>query len=80
MRSFFKIFFATLLAFVVIRHHWVVLLMGVIGSAISPDVVTLSPNSVLVLENQSAILANKEVSNPLNAFLRQEPKSLSGRK
>jgi protease-4 len=77
MRSFFKIFFATLLAFVVIIILGVLLLMGAIGSAISPDVVTLSPNSVLVLETSQQYNEQK-VSNPLNALLREEPKEVPG--
>lgn len=77
MRSFFKIFFATLLAFVVILILGVILLMGAIGSAISPEVVTLSPNSVLVLET-SQQYAEQKVSNPLNALIRQEPKEVPG--
>lgn len=77
MRSFFKIFFATLLAFIVILILGVILLAGVIGSAISPEVVTLSPNSVLVLETSQQYNEQK-VSNPVNAILRQEPKSVPG--
>jgi protease-4 len=77
MRSFFKIFFATLLALIVIIVLGVVVLIGIIGKAVSPEVVTLSPNGVLVLET-SQTYTEQKIVDPLNAVLRQGPKETPG--
>lgn len=77
MRSFFKIFFATLLAFIVIIFFGMFILMGIIKSAVSPEVVTLSPNGVLVLET-SQPYAEQKIVDPVNAVLRQGPKETPG--
>ncbi|SDH51036.1 signal peptide peptidase SppA [Chitinophaga filiformis] len=77
MRSFFKIFFATLLAFIVIIFFGIFILMGIIRSAVSPEVVTLSPNGVLVLET-SQPYAEQKIIDPVNAVLRQGPKETPG--
>lgn len=77
MRSFFKIFFATLLAFIVIIFFGIFILMGIIRSAVSPEVVTLSPNGVLVLET-SQPYAEQKILDPVSAVLRQGPKETPG--
>ncbi|PWV51436.1 signal peptide peptidase SppA [Chitinophaga sp. S165] len=77
MRSFFKIFFAVLLAFIVISVLGVFILMGVVVKAVSPEAVTISPNGVLVLETSQPYTEQKIV-NPVNAVLRQGPKETPG--
>jgi len=67
MRSFFKIFFATLLAFIVMTFLGVIILLVFIGKAITPEVVTLSPNGVLVLETSQPYAEQKRV-DPVLAF------------
>jgi len=67
MRSFFKIFFATLLAFIVVTFLGVIILLVFIGKAITPEVVTLSPNGVLVLETSQPYAEQKRV-DPVLAF------------
>lgn len=61
MRSFFKIFFATLLAFIVVAFLGVIILLVFIGKAISPEIVTVSPNGVLVLETSQPYAEQKTV-------------------
>lgn len=70
MRSFFKIFFATLLALIVVGVLGIVILLGLLGSALSPDKVVISPNGVLVLET-SQELSEQKVSNPLGMLTRK---------
>lgn len=64
MRSFFKIFFATLLALIVIGALGIFILLGIIGNALSSDKVVISPNGVLVLET-SQEFSEQKVANPL---------------
>lgn len=77
MRSFFKIFFAVLLAFIVLTFLAGFLLLGFVTKAVSDDVVTLSPNGVLVLET-SQPYAEQKIIDPVNALLRQGRKSTPG--
>jgi protease-4 len=77
MRSFFKIFFATLLAFIVVAILGVFMLLGFIGKAVSTKAVKLSPNGVLVLET-SQVYSEQQILDPVNALLRQGPKETPG--
>lgn len=70
MRSFFKIFFATLLALIVVGVLGIVILLGLIGSALSPEKVVISPNGVLVLET-SQELSEQKVANPLSMLTKK---------
>ncbi|MBP1652601.1 MAG: signal peptide peptidase SppA, type [Bacteroidetes bacterium] len=70
MRSFFKIFFATLLALIVVGVLGIVILLGLIGSALSPDKVVISPNGVLVLETNQE-LSEQKVANPLSMLTKK---------
>lgn len=70
MRSFFKIFLASLLALIVVGVLGIVILLGLIGSAISPDKVVISPNGVLVLETNQE-LCEQKVANPLSMFTKK---------
>jgi protease-4 len=77
MRSFFKIFFAMLLAFIVFAIIGGIMLAIMVGKAVSPEAVTISPNGVLVLETSQAY-SEKEILNPLASVLHQGPKSSPG--
>lgn len=65
---FFKVFFAALLALIVFTAIGMITLMVLIGKAITPEKVSLSPNSVLVLETGQGFL-EQEQSNPLAGYL-----------
>lgn len=70
MRSFFKVFFAVLLAFIVIIFLGIFILAGVIGSTLSSDKTEISANGVLVLET-SQPLSEQKIINPLSMFSRK---------
>lgn len=70
MRSFFKIFFATLLALIVVGALGIIILLGLIGSTLSADKVVISPNGVLVLET-SQEFSEQKVVNPLSMLTRK---------
>lgn len=70
MRSFFKVFFAVLLAFIVIIFLGIFILAGVIGSTLSSDKVEISPNGVLVLETSQSF-SEQKIVNPLSMFSRK---------
>jgi protease-4 len=70
MRSFFKVFFAVLLAFIVIIFLGIFILAGVIGNALSSDKVEISPNGVLVLET-SQTFSEQKIINPLSMLSRK---------
>ncbi|MBV8253496.1 MAG: signal peptide peptidase SppA [Chitinophaga sp.] len=65
---FFKVFFAAFLALIVFTGIGFIILLVMIGRAIAPEKVTLSPNSVLVLETSQTYM-EQELVNPLAAFL-----------
>lgn len=78
MRSFFKIFFATLLAFLVFFFLIFIFLIGYIGRTISQkEEVVISPNSILVLETNQPLNELKNV-DPLNGILRDGPREVPG--
>jgi len=77
MRSFLKIFFATLLAFIVLAVIGVIILIGIISKAVSPEKVVISPNAVLVLETSQPYNEQK-LSNPLNSLLRGQSNEIPG--
>lgn len=77
MRSFLKIFLATLLAFIVFAVIGVIVLMVMIGKAVSPEKVVISPNAVLVLETSQPYNEQK-LSNPLNSLLRGQANEVPG--
>ncbi|HJT72876.1 MAG TPA: signal peptide peptidase SppA [Chitinophaga sp.] len=78
MRSFFKIFFATLLAFIVLFFLVFVFLVGYIGRTLSKkEEVVISPNSILVLETNQSFNELK-VIDPLNSILRSGPREVPG--
>ncbi|MBV7533174.1 signal peptide peptidase SppA [Chitinophaga sp. sic0106] len=64
---FFKVFFAALLALIVFTAIGMITLMVLIGKAITPEKVSLSPNSVLVLETSQKFM-EQEQSNPLGNY------------
>ncbi|SHL63202.1 protease-4 [Chitinophaga jiangningensis] len=64
---FFKVFFAALLALIVFTAIGMITIMVLIGKAITPEKVSLSPNSVLVLETSQRFL-EQEQSNPLGNY------------
>ena len=77
MRSFLKIFLATLLAFIVFAVIGVIILMVMIGKAVSPEKVVISPNAVLVLETSQPYNEQK-LSNPLNSLLKGQANEVPG--
>jgi len=77
MRSFLKIFFATLLAFIVLAVIGVIIVIGMISKAVSPEKVVISPNAVLVLETSQPYNEQK-LSNPLNSLLRGQSNEIPG--
>ncbi|MVT09181.1 signal peptide peptidase SppA [Chitinophaga tropicalis] len=78
MRSFLKIFFATLLAFIVLFLLVFVFLVGYIGRTLSKkEEVVISPNSILVLETNQSFNELK-VIDPLNSILRSGPREVPG--
>ncbi|CAL1519556.1 signal peptide peptidase SppA [Chitinophaga sp. MM2321] len=74
---FFKIFFASLLAFVVFTALCFIVLLVIIGKAISSEPVTIAPNGVLVLETNQTYNEQKLV-NPLGALMKDEAGEIPG--
>lgn len=68
---FFKVFLAALLAFIVFAGICVIVLLVMLGKALAPNEITISPNSVLVLETGQSY-KEQTVSNPLGTFLQDE--------
>lgn len=78
MRSFFKIFFASLLALIVFCGLCFLLFVGIVAVTLSaPSKVSISPNSVLVVDLGQPLLEQRQV-NPVNALLRRGPLSTAG--
>jgi protease-4 len=77
MRSFLKMFLASLLAFVVLIGLGFLVLGIIIGKAITPDQMTIDPNSVLVIETSQPYNEVK-TSDPVSAVLRRGPQSTPG--
>ncbi|MET6998122.1 signal peptide peptidase SppA [Chitinophaga defluvii] len=67
MRSFFKIFFAMLLALIIFTIVGVVILLGIIGRSVTPEKVVIAPNGVLVLET-SQLYPEQKVANPFGGL------------
>lgn len=67
MRSFFKIFFAMLLALILFAVVGVVILLGIIGRSVTPEKVVIAPNGVLVLETSQQYQEQK-VANPFGGL------------
>ena len=79
MRSFFKIFFAALLAFVVFNVGVLLFLIGLAGAASSGDEVSVKDNSFLGL-NLNRPIVEMAVEDPfqeLNAAFSNVPAPLS---
>ena len=74
---FFKVFLAALLAFVAFAGLCIIVLMVIIGKALTTEKVTISPNGVLVLETGQSYQEQKVV-NPLGAFMPDEDKEIPG--
>lgn len=68
MRSFLKIFFASLLALILFTIVGLFLLFGFIGSAGTPDKTEVGGNAVLVLDLSQNFKDHQE-NNPINAYL-----------
>ncbi|ASZ12077.1 signal peptide peptidase SppA [Chitinophaga pendula] len=81
MRSFFKIFFASLLAFIVFMVIGVLVIGGIIagmvGKALAPETVTVSPNSVLVIET-GQYYNEQATQDPVAALTKRGPVSTPG--
>ncbi|SFD62143.1 protease-4 [Chitinophaga sp. CF118] len=76
MRSFFKIFFATLLAFIVLIVIGFIVLSALIGKALTTPQLTIEPNTVLVVETSQPYHEVKS-ENPI-ALLSGGPQSIPG--
>ncbi|MBC9929927.1 signal peptide peptidase SppA [Chitinophaga qingshengii] len=74
---FFKTFLAALLAFIVFAGLCFVVLLIIIGKAISSEPVTISPNGVLVLQT-SQTFNEQKVVNPLASFMKDEASEIPG--
>ncbi|HEY8956581.1 signal peptide peptidase SppA [Chitinophaga sp.] len=74
---FFKVFLAAFLAFVAFTAICFFILLIMIGKAIAPEKVTISPNSVLVLETGQSYNEQKVV-NPLGALMNDESAETPG--
>ncbi|MFB6454879.1 signal peptide peptidase SppA [Chitinophaga sp. Hz27] len=68
---FFKVFLASLLAFFVFTAIGIITLMVMIGKAITPEKVTVAPNSVLVLETSQGYEEQQQI-NPLGQYLGED--------
>ncbi len=78
MKSFFKTFFAALLAIVVFCGLCILVFLGIIAVALSsPGKATIAPRSVLVVDLGQPLLEQKKVS-PVNALLRRGSLSTPG--
>ncbi|WP_212003147.1 signal peptide peptidase SppA [Chitinophaga sp. HK235] len=74
---FFKTFLAVLLALVVFFGICFIVLLGIIGKAISSETVTIAPNGILVLQTSQAF-SEQKIVNPLAAFLKDESSEVPG--
>ena len=74
---FFKIFLASFTAFVVFTALCFFVLMVMIGKALTPEKVTISPNGVLALETGQSYNEQKLV-NPLGALMKDEQGEVPG--
>lgn len=77
MRSFFKIFFASLLAFIVLVALVFFVLIGIVGRALSPEKVVIEPNGVLVLETDQPY-GEQKITDPLSAFISDQSSAVPG--
>lgn len=77
MRSFFKIFFASLVALVVFAGICLVIVLVIIGNALVPDKIEIDPNAVLVVET-SQPYGEQPISNPLNTLLKGKSGDIPG--
>jgi protease-4 len=74
---FFKVFLAAFLAFVVFTGLCVIILIVMIGRALTSEKVTINPNGVLVLETGQSYNEQKLV-NPIGALMKDEPGEVPG--
>ncbi|NIG54017.1 signal peptide peptidase SppA [Chitinophaga sp. Cy-1792] len=74
---FLKVFLASLLALIVFTAIGIITLMVFIGKAITPEKVTVAPNSVLVLETSQAYEEQQQI-NPLAQFLGDDGGNIPG--
>jgi len=77
MRSFFKFFLASFLALVIFSVIGFLILLGMIGRAVSPEKVVIDPNGVLVIET-SQPYAEQKIANPFNTLLHGEANEIPG--
>lgn len=77
MRSFLKIFLASLLAFVVFSGICLIIFLVIIGRALAPEKVVVDPNGVLVLET-SQPYGEQRIANPLNTLLKGKSGDIPG--
>ncbi|NML37997.1 signal peptide peptidase SppA [Chitinophaga sp. G-6-1-13] len=74
---FFKTFLAALLAFIVFTGLCFIVLLAIIGKAISREPVTVSPNGILTLQTSQAF-SEQKIVNPVAAFLGDESSEIPG--
>ena len=74
---FFKIFLASFTAFVVFTALCFFILLLMVGKALAPEKVTISPNGVLVLETGQSYNEQKQV-NPFGALMKDELGEMPG--
>jgi protease-4 len=77
MRNFFKTFLAVFLAFVLLIFIGFIVISAIIAKAVTPDKLSVEPNSVLVLETSQPYNEVK-TSDPVSAVLRRGPQSTPG--
>jgi protease IV len=77
MRGFFKMFFASLLAFLVLIIFVFMFIVGRVATALAPEQISVSPNSVLILETSQPYNEVKNV-DPVGAVLGNGAKSTPG--
>lgn len=74
---FFKVFLAAFLAFVAFTALCVIILLVMIGKALTSEKVTINPNGVLVLETGQSYKEQTEV-NPLSSLIPDEAGEMPG--
>ncbi|HEY9256425.1 signal peptide peptidase SppA [Chitinophaga sp.] len=74
---FFKVFLAAFLALVAFTGICIIVLLVMIGKALTSEKVTINPNGVLVLETGQSYKEQKLV-NPLGALMKDEPGEIPG--
>ena len=77
MRSFFKIFLASFLAFIVFSGICLLILLVIIGKALAPEKVVINPNAILVVET-SQPYGEQRIANPLNTLLKGKSSDIPG--